>query len=87
MPRSLFVSAIATCLYIALTGPLLASPTANADARATPATGLALDTTKSVLEAAPRVSKNSFTVGASADNDSQKADAYWKANQPAKTSP
>ncbi len=48
---------------------------------------LVLDTTKSVLDAAPQVTKNSFTVGASADSDSQKADAYWKANQPAKTSP
>jgi sporulation protein YlmC with PRC-barrel domain len=48
---------------------------------------LVLDTTKSVLDAAPHVSKNAFTVGASADSDSQKADAYWKANQPAKTSP
>ena len=48
---------------------------------------LVLDTTKSVLDAAPHVSKNAFTVGASADSDSQKVDAYWKANQPAKTSP
>ena len=48
---------------------------------------LVLDTTKSVLDAAPQVTKNSFTVGASADSDSQKADAYWKANQLAKTSP
>jgi sporulation protein YlmC with PRC-barrel domain len=48
---------------------------------------LVLDTTKSVLDAAPQVTKNSFTVGASADSDSQKADAYWKANQPAKTIP
>ena len=48
---------------------------------------LVLDTTKSVLDAAPHVSKNSFTVGASADGDSQKVDAYWKANQPANTTP
>jgi hypothetical protein len=33
------------------------------------------------------VSRNSFTVGASADSDSQKVDAYWKANQPAKVGP
>jgi sporulation protein YlmC with PRC-barrel domain len=48
---------------------------------------LVLDTTKSVLEAAPHVSKNAFTVGASPDSDSQKVDAYWKANLPTKTSP
>jgi sporulation protein YlmC with PRC-barrel domain len=48
---------------------------------------LVLDTTKSVLDAAPHVSRNSFTVGAGANSDSQKADAYWKANQPAKVGP
>ena len=48
---------------------------------------LVLDTTKSVLDAAPHVSRNSFTVGASADSDSQKADVYWKANQPAEVGP
>jgi len=48
---------------------------------------LVLDTTKSVLDAAPHVSRNSFTIGASADSDSQKADAYWKANQPTKVGP
>ena len=58
------------------------------DFKAAPNTSLlVLDTTKSVLDGAPQVSKNAFTVGASADNDSQKVDAYWKANQPAKTSP
>ena len=39
MPRSLCLGPIATCLYVALTGSLLAAPTANADATATPATG------------------------------------------------
>ena len=48
---------------------------------------LVLDTTKSVLDAAPHVSKNAFTVGASADSDSRKVDAYWKANLPAKAGP
>jgi len=48
---------------------------------------LVLDTTKSVLDAAPHVSRNAFTVGANADSDSQKTDAYWKANQPTKTNP
>jgi sporulation protein YlmC with PRC-barrel domain len=46
---------------------------------------LVLNTTKSALDAAPQVSRNAFTVGANADSDSQKADAYGKANQPAKT--
>jgi hypothetical protein len=31
MPRSLRLSSIATCLCLALTGPLLVAPTANAD--------------------------------------------------------
>jgi len=48
---------------------------------------LVLDTTKSVLDAAPRGSKNPFTVGAGADGDSQKVDAYWRANRPAKVGP
>jgi len=58
------------------------------DFKATPnADLLVLDTTKSVLDAAPHVSKNAFTVSASADSDSQKVDAYWKANPPTKTNP
>ena len=58
------------------------------DFKATPnADLLVLDTTKSLLDAAPHVSKNAFTVGASANSDSQKVDAYWKANQPTKTNP
>ena len=58
------------------------------DFKATPNASLLVpDTTKSVLDAAPHVSKNAFTVGASADSDSQKVDAYWKANPPTKTSP
>jgi sporulation protein YlmC with PRC-barrel domain len=58
------------------------------DFKATPnADLLVLDTTKSVLDAAPHVSKNAFTVSTSADSESQKVDAYWKANQPTKTSP
>ena len=58
------------------------------DFKATPnASLLVLDTTKRVLDAAPHVGKIAFTVGASADSDSQKVDAYWKANQPTKTSP
>jgi sporulation protein YlmC with PRC-barrel domain len=58
------------------------------DFKATPNADLLVsETTKSVLDAAPHVSKNAFTVSASADSDSQKVDAYWKANQPTKTSP
>ena len=58
------------------------------DFKATPnADLLVLDTTKSVLDAAPHVSKNAFTVSASANSDSQKADVYWKANQPTKIDP
>jgi sporulation protein YlmC with PRC-barrel domain len=58
------------------------------DFKATPnADLLVLDTTKSVLDAAPHVSKNAFTVSPSADSDSQRVDAYWKANQTTKTNP
>jgi len=58
------------------------------DFKATPnADLLVLDTTKSVLDAAPRVSKNASTVSANANSDSQRVDAYWKANQPKKTNP
>jgi len=58
------------------------------DFKATPnADLLVLDTTKSLLDAAPHVSKNAFTVSASANSDSQRVDAYWKANQPTKTNP
>ncbi len=57
------------------------------DFKAAPnATLLVLDTTKSVLDGAPKVSKNTFSVGASADSESQKVDAYWKAHQPPKAS-
>ena len=48
---------------------------------------LLLDTTKSVLDAAPQVGKNTFPVGASADSDSRKGDDYWRANLAAKARP
>jgi sporulation protein YlmC with PRC-barrel domain len=48
---------------------------------------LVLDSTRSVLDAAPHVSRNSFTIGASADSDSQKVDTYWEANYRAKVGP
>jgi sporulation protein YlmC with PRC-barrel domain len=48
---------------------------------------LVLDTTKSVLGAAPQVGKNTFSVGASADSESRKVDDYWRANLPAKARP
>ncbi len=48
---------------------------------------LVLDTTKSVLDAAPQVGRNAFSVGASADSDSRKVDDYWRANLPARAAP
>ena len=55
------------------------------DFKAAPnATLLVLDTTKSVLDAAPKVEKNSFSISSEAGGESQKVDAYWKANQPPK---
>jgi hypothetical protein len=39
MPRSVCRGPVATCSYVAMTGSLLAAPTGNADATATPATG------------------------------------------------
>jgi len=48
---------------------------------------LVLDTSKTVLDAAPQVGKNTFSVGASADSDSRKVDDYWRANLPAKARP
>jgi sporulation protein YlmC with PRC-barrel domain len=48
---------------------------------------LVLDTTKSMLDAAPRVGKNAFSVGASADSDSRKVDEYWRANLPVTARP
>ena len=41
---------------------------------------LVLDTTKTSLDAGPQVSKNQFTTPGQFDQESQKVDAYWKAN-------
>ncbi len=41
---------------------------------------LVLDTTKASLDAAPQVSKDQFTTPGQFDKESQKVDAYWKAN-------
>jgi len=38
------------------------------------------------LEAAPTVAKNSFSISSEVGSLSEKVDAYWKANQPAKAS-
>ena len=55
------------------------------DFKATPnASLLVLDTTKTALDAAPKVEKNSFSISGEVGSESQKVDAYWKANQPAK---
>jgi sporulation protein YlmC with PRC-barrel domain len=50
------------------------------------ATLLVLDTTKRTLDAAPTVAKNSFSISGEVGSLSEKVDAYWKANQPAKAS-
>ena len=51
------------------------------DFKVTPnASLLVLDTTKSIMEAGPRVSHEQFATPGQFDQESQKVDAYWKAN-------
>jgi hypothetical protein len=45
---------------------------------------LVLDSTKTALDAAPKVEKNTFVVSGDVGSESQKVDAYWKATQPGK---
>jgi sporulation protein YlmC with PRC-barrel domain len=45
---------------------------------------LVLDTSKSVLAAAPQLNKRQFTTGGQFDQESQRADAYWKTHFPEK---
>jgi len=55
------------------------------DFKATPnASLLVLDTTKTALDAAPKVEKSTFVVGSDVGSESEKVDTYWKANQPGK---
>jgi sporulation protein YlmC with PRC-barrel domain len=45
---------------------------------------LVLGTTNTVLDAAPKVEKSSFSISGAVGSESQKVDAYWKANQAVK---
>jgi len=62
-------------------------PVPWADFKATTtASLLVLDTTATVLEGAPKVNKNSFSVSEGVGGDSGRVDAYWKAHQPSTAS-
>jgi sporulation protein YlmC with PRC-barrel domain len=57
------------------------------DFKATPdGSLLVLDTTKSALDGAPQVKRDTFSVGGDVDSESHKVDSYWKAHQPSKAS-
>ena len=56
-------------------------PVPWADFKISPkATLLVLDTTKATVESAPHLTKDKFTTAGQFDQESQKVDAYWKAN-------
>jgi sporulation protein YlmC with PRC-barrel domain len=56
-------------------------PVPWADFKISPkATLLVLDTTKATVEGAPHLTKDKFTTAGQFDQESQKVDAYWKAN-------
>jgi hypothetical protein len=45
-----------------------------------------LNRTKGTLDVAPAVGKKSFSISGEVGGVTEKVDAYWKANQPAKAS-
>ena len=72
MPRSLRLSPIVTCLYFALTGSLLAAPTANANATPAPAAG---------GDAAPATSADGCRSHLNDFSHRMEKDGYWVAGE------
>ena len=72
MPRSLRLSPVVTCLYFALTGSLLAAPTANANATPAPAAG---------GDAAPATSADGCRSHLNDFSHRMEKDGYWVAGE------
>ncbi len=72
MPRNLHLSPIATCLYFALAGPLLAAPSANADTTTPPATG---------GDTAPASSADACRNDLKSFSQQMDKDGYWVAGE------